>query len=97
MVVPCSAAVKNVMNSLYPQSKAQTSAISTAALVGAVFGQIVFGALADRLGRRVIFISTITLVIVGSLGAATSTESSSVSVYTQLCIWLAILGFGVGG
>lgn len=85
------------MNSLYPQSKAQTSAISTAALVGAVFGQIVFGALADRLGRRVIFISTITLVIVGSLGAATSTESSSVSVYTQLCIWLAILGFGVGG
>ena len=38
--------VKNVMSELYPQSPAQTAAVSTAALVGAVLGQVVFGALA---------------------------------------------------
>ncbi|RYG52726.1 hypothetical protein EON67_00515, partial [archaeon] len=48
--------VKNVMSNIYPQTSAQTSAIGTAALVGAVFGQVVFGSLADKLGRRTIFI-----------------------------------------
>jgi PHS family inorganic phosphate transporter-like MFS transporter len=62
-----------------------------------VLGQLVFGALADKLGRRVMFISTISCVIVGALGSASPVASSSVPIYTQLCIWLFILGFGVGG
>ena len=88
--------VKNVLSSVYVLSDGQLSAISTVALVGAVFGQLTFGALADRMGRRVIFVLSITLVIVGSLGSATATDGHAVSLTTQLCCWLAILGTGIG-
>lgn len=89
--------VKNVMAEIYPQTVGDTSAVSTAALVGAVLGQITFGALADVLGRRLIFISTLLLVLLGCFGSATATSGSTVGIYAQLAIWRFILGFGVGG
>lgn len=81
----------------YPQSQGQTSAISSAALAGAIIGQLTFGSLADRLGRRAIFVSTITIVIVGALGSATVVESEVINIYTQLTLWLLLLGLGIGG
>ena len=89
--------VKNVMSELYPQSAAQTAAVSTAALVGAVLGQLVFGALADKVGRRVIFMVTLTLVVLSSLGSATITDDGKGAIYAQLAAWRFLLGFGVGG
>lgn len=89
--------VKNVMSELYPQSVAEAAAVSTAALVGAVMGQLVFGALADKLGRRLIFMVTLVLVVIGSLGSATCYSGGSVNIYDQLAIWRFLLGFGVGG
>jgi len=89
--------VKNVMSELYPQTVAEAAAVSTAALVGAVLGQLVFGALADKLGRRLIFMVTLVLVVIGSLGSATCYGGGAVNIYDQLAIWRFILGFGVGG
>jgi MFS transporter, PHS family, inorganic phosphate transporter len=110
--------VKNVLFKVYPlaadsaQNKALdtslAAAITTAALVGAIFGQLTFGIFADYLGRRVIFITTISLVILGSLGSATSSAphgaysnptdySGNASVFYQLVFWRLLLGFGVGG
>jgi PHS family inorganic phosphate transporter-like MFS transporter len=108
--------VKNVLFQVYPLAKdaaqnkaldtSLAAAITTAALVGAIFGQLTFGFFADYLGRRVIFITTISLVILGSLGSATCSAPSSppstdysgnVSVYYQLVFWRLLLGFGVGG
>ena len=89
--------VKNVMSELYPQSAAQTAAVSTAALVGAVLGQLVFGALADKVGRRTIFMVTLTLVVLSSLGSATITDDGHGAIYAQLAAWRFMLGFGVGG
>jgi MFS family permease len=89
--------VKNVMSELYPQSAAQTAAVSTAALVGAVLGQLVFGALADKVGRRTIFMVTLTLVVLSSLGSATITDDGNGAIYAQLAAWRFMLGFGVGG
>ena len=89
--------VKNILASIYPQSTEDASGLSTAALVGAVFGQLVFGSLADRLGRKTIFVVTISLVIIGAFGSALSFQTSSSSIYSQLIFWRALLGFGVGG
>lgn len=44
--------------------------ISTAVLIGAVLGQLFFGLLADRIGRRLGFIVTLSLVILGSILSA---------------------------
>ena len=89
--------VKNVLATLYPQSSAASAGLATAALVGAVIGQLVFGSLADFLGRRVIFISTICLIIFGSVGSALCFDSENYPLYTQLFIWRGVLGFGIGG
>lgn len=44
--------------------------ISTAVLIGAVLGQLFFGLLADRIGRRLGFIITLSLVILGAILSA---------------------------
>ena len=89
--------VKNVLASIYPQSVDDTAGLGTAALVGAVFGQLIFGSLADKLGRRVIFVTTISLVIIGAFGSALAFDTPSSSIYSQLFFWRGLLGFGVGG
>ncbi|KAA0157442.1 hypothetical protein FNF29_00018 [Cafeteria roenbergensis] len=72
--------------------------IKTAALVGAILGQLIFGALADKLGRRVIFICTISMVIIGAIGSALVQGSpEDGGIYVQLTIFRFLLGFGVGG
>lgn len=73
------------------------SHVKTMALVGAVIGQIGFGACADLIGRRRVFIATCTLVIFGALMSATVVNSSSFGIYSQLCLWRFVLGVGVGG
>jgi MFS family permease len=51
-----------------------------------VLGQLTFGALADQLGRKTIFVVTISLVIIGALGSATCVDSpaGSLSIYYQV-------------
>jgi MFS family permease len=90
-----------------PAFTSVAAAITTAALVGAIFGQLAFGFFADRLGRRAIFIATISLVIIGALGSATCSApnvapgadpyAANASVFWQLVFWRSVLGFGVGG
>ena len=43
------------------------SVLSSAALIGAVIGQLTFGALADWMGRRIIFLITGSTIVLGSL------------------------------
>jgi len=75
------------------------STSSSAALFGAVLGQLLFGTLADRLGRRVIFIATGTLIVCGSILSACVQEfgGGPASLMSQLVVSRAILGFGIGG
>lgn len=90
-------AVKNVMKSIYTQSDAQSSAIGTAALSGAVLGQLIFGSLADQLGRKTIFVVTLSCVVIGSIGSSLCFDTQLVGIYAQLTFWQFILGFGIGG
>ncbi len=55
-----------IMSYVYDQSSNDQSMISTAALVGAMIGQLSFGFLADMIGRRLCFITTISLIVIGN-------------------------------
>jgi PHS family inorganic phosphate transporter-like MFS transporter len=69
----------------------------TSMLIGAVLGQLIFGAVGDSMGRKPAFVITCTLCIVGCLGSAMVVDSPVYGVYTQLAAWRFILGLGVGG
>lgn len=73
------------------------SNVKTTALIGAVVGQLCFGATADLIGRRKVFIMTCSLVIIGALLSATVQDTETFGIYSQLALWRFVLGVGVGG
>lgn len=75
----------------------QDGLLTSSALVGAIIGQLAFGAAADYIGRRCLFISTATLVGVASLGTAFAGPALGLSIYSILTIWRFFIGLGIGG
>ena len=65
--------------------------LGTVTLVTSAVGGIVFGVVADRVGRTRALMATILIFSVCSLGAATS------RTVVQLMLWRILLGFGMGG
>jgi MFS family permease len=65
--------------------------LGTVTLVTSAVGGIVFGVVADRVGRTRALMATILIFSVCSLGAATS------QTVLQLMFWRILLGFGMGG
>jgi MFS family permease len=65
--------------------------LGTITLVMSGVGGVLFGYVADRLGRARALMATILLFSVASLGAATSQS------LIQLLMWRALLGIGMGG
>lgn len=65
--------------------------LGTATLVMSGVGGMVFGYVADRLGRTRALMATVLIFSFASAGAATSQS------VTQLLLWRALLGLGMGG
>jgi MFS family permease len=65
--------------------------LGTVTLVMSGAGGVLFGYVADRLGRTRALMATILLFSLASLGAATS------QTVLQLLLWRALLGIGMGG
>jgi MFS family permease len=69
----------------------ETSILSSAAILGAFFGALIFGRIADILGRRVVYVVVAGVMIVGALASAGATNF----------VWLVaarfVLGLGIGG
>jgi MFS family permease len=65
--------------------------LGTVTLVMSGVGGVIFGYVADRLGRTRALMATILLFSVASLGASTS------QTVVQLLFWRAVLGIGMGG
>lgn len=55
-------ALNNPLLTRHDQTRHPT-ALSNSELVGAIIGQVAFGMLADKLGRKLTFIATISMVI----------------------------------
>src|SRR5215471_16148621 len=65
--------------------------LASVALFTSAAGGLVFGVLADRLGRVRALMATILIYSLCSLGTATSQNLA------QLIVWRAVLGLGMGG
>lgn len=78
-------------------SAADKGWISSAVLVGALFGQIGFGFIADKIGRKKGFVATLSLVILGTLASALAFPVGPISIAAVLAVLRFVLGIGIGG
>ncbi|CAK9146407.1 unnamed protein product [Ilex paraguariensis] len=67
------------------------------ALVGTITGQLVFGWLGDKLGRKKVYGVTLILMVICAICSGLSFGYSAKSVITTLCFFRFWLGFGIGG
>jgi len=84
----------------HTMSDSDEALITSAAIVGAIVGMLLFGALADKIGRRAMFLLTALLTSLGAIGSAcamASEDGSGLSIYVQLALWRFVMGVGIGG
>lgn len=95
----------SIVNAVRPEFEAtygkmsswESGALTSASHLGAFTGQLVFGFLADRLGRRGTFIATAALMSFAALGAATVVPVGGYSAARIMIGWRFLLGIGIGG
>ncbi|PLB54694.1 inorganic phosphate transporter [Aspergillus steynii IBT 23096] len=79
-------------------SSMRNTYINIATLAGTLLGQVMFGYLADRNGRKKMYGVELVLMIVSTLGVVMSSsgEHQSMDVFSWLIWWRIIVGIGVG-
>ncbi|XP_064959488.1 probable inorganic phosphate transporter 1-10 [Musa acuminata AAA Group] len=76
---------------------AVASAMVAVALAGTVIGQLVFGFLGDRIGRRRMYGLSLLLMVASSFASGFSICRTRGCVLTSLCLFRFLLGIGIGG
>eukprot|EP00727_Mastigamoeba_balamuthi_P014743 m51a1_g9895 hypothetical protein (771) ;mRNA; f:54527-57971 len=94
--------VMNLLNVVfkekYGKANYPSERISTAALVGAIVGQLTFGFVADAVGRRIGMIITTLLLITGAiLSGVGYWGGTTTGLFWALTVYRFILGVGIGG
>ncbi|HEY1931355.1 MAG TPA: MFS transporter [Acetobacteraceae bacterium] len=79
-----------LLHGQFHMTPSQTGLLGPSAFFGAAVGLLIAGAVADRIGRRIVFVHNFWLFVVLSLLAA------FVANYTQLLIVRALLGVAIG-
>ena len=72
-------------------STTQTSWVTGSAILAAFFGALVFGRLADVLGRKRVYVVVALIMIAGALASAAATS------FVSLVVARFVLGLGIGG
>jgi len=73
------------------------AAVSAVALCGTLAGQLFFGWLGDKLGRKKVYGMTLMLMVIAAIACGLSFGHTATSVMTTLCFFRFWLGFGIGG
>ncbi|QCE00814.1 MFS transporter [Vigna unguiculata] len=74
-----------------------SNAITGVALCGSLLGQLFFGWLGDKLGRKKVYGITLATMVGCALASGLSFGSTAKSVVATLCFFRFWLGFGIGG
>ncbi|RLN42835.1 hypothetical protein C2845_PM01G03250 [Panicum miliaceum] len=74
-----------------------SAAVNGVALCGTLAGQLFFGWLGDKLGRKSVYGFTLVLMVVCSLASGLSFGATPKGVVATLCFFRFWLGFGIGG
>ena len=74
-----------------------SAAVNGVALFGTLAGQLFFGWLGDKMGRKRVYGMTLMLMVICSVASGLSFGSSPKSVMSTLCFFRFWLGFGIGG
>lgn len=80
------------------QSSFRLTCINIATLAGTLLGQVSFGFMADKNGRKKMYGAELVLLIGSTLGVVMSSEgrNGSMSIYAWLIWWRIMVGIGVG-
>ncbi|EFJ36212.1 hypothetical protein SELMODRAFT_438081 [Selaginella moellendorffii] len=73
------------------------AAVNGVAFCGTLSGQLFFGWLGDKLGRKKVYGMTLMLMVICSIASGLSFGHTAKSVMTTLCFFRFWLGFGIGG
>ncbi|XP_058740219.1 inorganic phosphate transporter 1-4-like isoform X1 [Vicia villosa] len=74
-----------------------SAAVNGVAFVGTLSGQLFFGWLGDKLGRKKVYGMTLMIMVLCSIGSGLSFGHTPGSVMVTLCFFRFWLGFGIGG
>lgn len=74
-----------------------SAAVNGVALCGTLAGQLFFGWLGDKLGRKKVYGITLMLMCLASIASGLSFGNSPKAVMATLCFFRFWLGFGIGG
>jgi len=77
--------------------KTELAFLGSSALMGAAVGQVLFGWLGDRFGRRKVYGVTLAVMAIAAVGSALSVPVAGLSTVSVLILWRFALGVGVGG
>ncbi|HLY76421.1 MAG TPA: MFS transporter [Thermoplasmata archaeon] len=78
-------------------SLAEKGLLGAVALLGAMAGQVLFGFLGDRLGRKRVYAITLSVMAIAAVGSAFSRPFAGLTTVQVLMLWRFLLGVGVGG
>ncbi|XP_020593682.1 probable inorganic phosphate transporter 1-4 [Phalaenopsis equestris] len=74
-----------------------SSAVNGVAFCGTLAGQLFFGWLGDKMGRKRVYGMTLMLMVICSIASGLSFGHTAKSVMSTLCFFRFWLGFGIGG
>ncbi|KAG6668646.1 hypothetical protein CIPAW_01G185400 [Carya illinoinensis] len=74
-----------------------SAAVNGVALCGTLAGQLFFGWLGDKMGRKRVYGMTLMLMVICSIACGLSFGKNPNSVMATLCFFRFWLGFGIGG
>lgn len=74
-----------------------SAAVNGVAFCGTLAGQLFFGWLGDKMGRKRVYGMTLMLMVIASIASGLSFSDKPKAVMATLCFFRFWLGFGIGG